>query len=240
MDLERMNSVMDFISESENLGIISAEESFALQEACCDMYVDAAEDLVEEGANLDIRVIAKESKAEFKVACMKVKTAIKAKDFKKAKKELNRAEKIIDDAIDGMSKVESTVGSFIFGLFTSWTIAFGRNFLICLIPWVGGPVVGIITLIEELIGGVTNYQKNGNKLDLDKFNLYKDKYIGVMSEYKLQLNKYKKQLDKADHKYAGDDDDVEESVSTMLSVYRAYDEGVISEEEKDIFLSALE
>ena len=101
---------------------------FDMNEALMEIYSDIlesyesedSEEVVEEGANLDIRAIWKDAKKDSKAHIKKYKSFLKAEDYKSAAKELDYVSKNLKKARDEMKKVDAdSVGSAILGFFAA-------------------------------------------------------------------------------------------------------------------------
>ena len=113
---------------AEQMKDISVSVDFDLNEALLEIYSDIVEsyeseesdEIVEEGANLDIRAIWKDAKKDSKAHIKEYKKFLKAEDYKSAAKELDYVSKNLKKARDEMKKVDAdSVGSAILGFFAA-------------------------------------------------------------------------------------------------------------------------
>lgn len=105
---------------------ISAEE---LQNAIFECYSNAIEilseidtEVVEEGANIDMTKIWRESKKENKEYLKNYKKFLKEKNFKAAAAELDKVTKNLEKAKKEIKDIDQNVGSAICGYFAEWII----------------------------------------------------------------------------------------------------------------------
>ena len=149
-------------------------------------------DYFTEGANLDARKYFKQFKRQYKTDMKKLKKEVKDKKYDAAKKTLKNLQKSLKQTIAFIKSCDSTTGSVIFGYFAKWIPTAKRDFLICLIPYVGVPIKKILNMVEDIQGvlnSIRESDKKGEKISADNFNLYKNKLITRMQIFEKSLNK---------------------------------------------------
>lgn len=137
-------------------------------EAFLDIYSDIiesyefedSEEVVEEGANLDIRAIWKEAKKESKVHIKNYKKLIKAEDYKGAAKELDYVSKNLKKARDEAKKVDAdSVGSAILGYFATGLLNIVEQIIPMSITMAGSSITTASILKNTMKDGVIDPSK---------------------------------------------------------------------------------
>ena len=218
-----------------------------LAEAALDEYY-SDDDMFLEGANLDIRKRFKQFKAEFKEHAKKTKNYIEDEKFKEAKAELDKMEDILKLAKKDIQKMDTTIGSFIFGIFTSWTVNILRTILLCFVPIIGMTVANVANIYDEWNKPVKKVF-TGEDLSLDDFNFYKNKTLSRIDYMTAQIKSMRKTIDRKEKDKAKE---VKESAIAansaksndefkyiQLSIYEACQAGEITLEEREELLRDL-
>jgi hypothetical protein len=111
--------------ENSTIELSESEMKDALLEMYMDLFEEAYsedEEVLEEGTNLDIRAIWKDSQKEMKSIRKEYKAAMKAKDYKKASVELGKLESMLKSNKTKMEKVPAdSWESSVLGFF-AWTL----------------------------------------------------------------------------------------------------------------------
>jgi flagellin-specific chaperone FliS len=218
-----------------------------------------------EGANSDIHKLTKEYKKAFKENIKVAKRAIKNSNYDVARKAIKKATDITEKYDKELDKIDSTVGEAIIGLIIGDLISSGRQLILLpaslLTLGVAGTIKQIADLLEELAVMLKEFKKR-DEITPDLFNNYKHK-CKVLINHKLKVLKKLevKVMDLADtekdmeESFSAlenvwayeDEDEFEEAVSDLteeidelrLEVYEAAEAGLISEEDKALFLDYL-
>lgn len=123
------NFAKNFVNSGGSRGgaIFESSEEFntLVIESIMSSYINESEDddsifiddIVEEGANLDYRAAFKSGRKKYKEAFKKAKKAYKSGNISDAKKYIKEADRALADIEKILKKVDSTVGSAIFGFF---------------------------------------------------------------------------------------------------------------------------
>lgn len=173
----------------------SSEEDIAMLEdyfEACDESEEKELDVLCEGTNLDIRKRFKEYKKKHKMIIKELKKQLKMGHYDEASKLLKELKQECEEVHKKILDTPSTIGSVIFGLWTSWTVTFGRDLALCL------TIVGIPA--AELLSFIENYGKlfrdlfNG-ELNLDSFNLYKNKIDACFKTFEANIKRLEMKLD---------------------------------------------
>lgn len=147
------------------------------------------EEVMLEGANLDVRRIFVKHRKNLKIACKEVRKAYKRGDYTTAKNRIADTKKIIDKMYKDISKIQKTagVGSWIFGWITGNVMFIGRILIGSLFAPLG-TIVTISRWIERINTIMKDVRKEKREADFKDFNLY-------INGIKVRLNEYKKILD---------------------------------------------
>ena len=237
-----MNHWYDYVSES---GDYVDLRDFVLE---CYQAVenDVEDDTFEEGTNLDIRAELKPMKAQYKKMMKEIKKAKKDGNIDKAIKIAQQLSDLTKDVHKKINGMDSTVGSVIFGFFTSWTITFFRDLVLVLAsPFTVG-VTGFVAWAKDLIEKWKKPVKrliNSEGLSKDDFNFYKNKALdqaeNMMKASKRlvdTLKEEKKEIDKEKKEAAKKDKAVKESAefkNAKYALYEACHNGEITIEERE-------
>lgn len=148
------------------------------------------EEVMTEGANLDVRRIFVAHRKELKKACKSVTKAYKRGEYSDAKKNITKTKKIIDDIYKDISKIQlsSGIGSTILGWIFGDVMFIGRT-LIGLILTPLSPVLKVINLIERVEVAMKDCRDEKRDMNLGDINLY-------INGIKVRLTEYKKILDR--------------------------------------------
>ena len=153
-----------------------------------------------EGANLEIRAEFKKFKAEYKERMKAIKSKMKEEKYDEAIKDLDKLKKFVHESYTKMEKIESTVGSMLFGLLLTGGFPFMLRSIISsllspLTFGVSAYVTGIVTLIEQIEVLVKDIMKRGFDPNED-LNLYKNAIKVRMNEYDRIIEQVKKIIKK--------------------------------------------
>lgn len=153
-----------------------------------------------EGANLEIRDEFKKFKAEYKERMKAIKSKMKEEKYDEAIKDLDKLKKFVHESYTKMEKIESTVGSMLFGLLLTGGFPFMLRSIISsllspLTLGVSAYVTGIVTLIEQIEVLVKDIMKRGFDPNED-LNLYKNAIKVRMNEYDRIIDQVKKIIKK--------------------------------------------
>ena len=166
--------------------------------------IDSAFPLIDyfgEGANLDAQKYYKQFRRDYKVNLKKIKELTKAKKYKEAKRYIKDTRKLIKETTNMVKSCDSTAGSFVFGLYTSWVPTFKRDLLLCLIPFVGIGIVQIMRIVEAIQGilnSINDSSKEGKPISIDNFNLYKNALLTRLNVFDKSLDKFEKLCDESE------------------------------------------
>lgn len=208
--LNNMNDLLKAIYEAELYGDIDSDTA--------DMLLS----VYTEGENIDIfkksRVIKKEYKKTMKLA----KEYIEDGEYDKAKKELDNGIDLLNDMIDNIRSVDSSMGSFIFGLFTCGLGNIGRTLASALLVT---PTLGISSIVNSICvisDNITQIDKKmqekhakGDTLNIKDFNLYKNVSLQTLDKYVKKLKDAKKEIDIA-KKEGPSENDFTESYDSLV------------------------
>lgn len=163
------------------------------------------DDTYMEGANLEIRAFLKELKKEYQKRFRDIKMSRAACDYEKALKAVNELKELTNKYIRAIELTKSTVGSFVFGLFTSFSVNFLRNLgLTLLSPFtfcISGLVAKIMNLYEAYgrpIGKLANHE---DIHIVDDFNLYKNIVLSNANKIKKLVIKLEKAVKEEAEEY---------------------------------------
>ena len=206
-------------------------------------------DVVTEGANLDIRAKFKKMKKEYSASMIEIKKLMKNNKFAEAEEEANKLLVLVKKAKKEVERIDSGVGSVVFGYFFDWTLTFLRTFAACLIPFVGPYVAAILILIDEWKRPIKKIIE-GDSLSEDDFNFYKNTAISRMESIEKSVNKLienikeaKKDYEDEEKEKAKEDKAVKESAEfrhMKLSLYEACNKGEITVEEREELLKDIQ
>lgn len=150
--------------------------------------------VVTEGANLDARAEFKAMKKEYKALMSTAKKNIKSNRYDDAIKNVMAVKKLVHQTYDKIDKMESTVGSFVFGLFTREFPFFLRDLAIGVlgsltfgVASIANQVVKIVERANVIIKDWEN--RKVKQIELDDVNFYKN-------ALKVRINEYDKMVDK--------------------------------------------
>lgn len=207
---------------------------------------DDEDEAFEEGTNLDIRAELKPMKAKYRKMMKEIKKAKKDGNIDKAIKIAQELSDLTKDVYNKIDRMDSTVGSVIFGFFTSWTISFFRDLVLVLAsPF----TVGITSFIAWAKYTIEKWKKpvkrlvNSEGISKDDFNFYKNKALDqaecMMKASKRlvdTLKEEKKEIDKENKEVAKKDKAVKESAefkNAKYALYEACHNGEITIEERE-------
>lgn len=237
-----MNHWYDYVSES---GDYVDLRDFVLE---CYQAIenDDEDEAFEEGTNLDIRAELKPMKAKYRKMMKEIKKAKRDGNIDKA---INIAQELSDltkDVYNKIDRMDSTVGSVIFGFFTSWTISFFRNLVLVLASLY---TAGITSFIAWAKNTIEKWKKPVKRLvksegiSKDDFNFYKNKALDqaecMMKASKRlvdTLKEEKKEIEKENKEVAKKDKAVKESAefkNAKYALYEACHNGEITIEERE-------
>ena len=218
-----------------------------------------------EGANSDIRKLTKEFKSAFKSNIKVAKNSMKNGNFDAARKAIKKAVDITEKYEKELDKIDSTAGQAMIGMFIGSLISTGRQLILLPATILTGGIVGTIKgfgeYLEEL-AVVYNELKKRDEITPDLFNNYKNKCkvlirnkLKVLKKLEMkimELEDSEKELDESVDLFENvwsyeDEDEFEEAVCDLsdeidelrLEVYEAAEAGLISEEDKTMFLDYL-
>lgn len=148
------------------------------------------EEVMLEGANLDVRRIFVKHRKNLKIACIEVRKAYKRGDYTTAKNRIADTKKIIDKMYKDISKIQKTggTGSWIFGLITGDIMFIGRTLVGSLFAPIGNTIVTISTWIKRINTIIKDSKEENRESNFKDFNLY-------INGIKVRINEYKKILD---------------------------------------------
>lgn len=150
------------------------------------------EEVMTEGANLDVRRIFVAHRKELKKGCKEVRKAYKRGDYDTAKKKIKDLKKTIDDMYKDISKLQTIagLGSWVFGFLNANIMFIGRNIIGSIFAPIGTIVIGISVLAKR-VEVIINDCKNEHR----SFQFDEDTN-GYINGIKVRLTEYKKILDK--------------------------------------------
>ena len=237
-----MNHWYDYVSES---GDYVDLRDFVLE---CYQAIenDVEDETFEEGTNLGILEELKPAKAKYRKMMKEIKKAKKNGNIDKAIKIAQELSDLSKDVYNKIDRMDSTVGSVIFGFFTSWTITFFRDLVLVLAsPF----TAGITSFIAWAKNTIEKWKKpvkhlvNSEGISKDDFNFYKNKALEqaecMMKASKRlvdTLKEEKKEIDKENKEAAKKDKAVEESANFKAAKYALYEacsKGEITIEERE-------
>lgn len=159
-----------------------------------------SEDLVTEGANLDMRKIWKESSKKAKDHIKAYKTAMKSEDYKKAVAEIGAAKKIL---VENKKKLEEVtdaddfgsliLGFFAYDLYTTFELFIPGIAAGAALSMLGqqvaqqlaapvGNIMKIIAIVRDIKALQDSMKENKENLDGKHFNMYRTKLIRYMAD----------------------------------------------------------
>lgn len=145
-----------------------------------DTYDD---ELIEEGANLEVRSYLKELKRDYKAYMREIKKGRSTGDYPRAIKAVQELSKVADKYVTLIENTESGIGSFILGWYTSFTVTFLRDLLLAVMsPFtlgITGFVASIMNLYETMGRGLGKLANRDKVKITDDFNAYKNKTLVV-------------------------------------------------------------
>lgn len=237
-----MNHWYDYVSES---GDYVDLRDFVLE---CYQAIenDDVDEAFEEGTNLGILEELKPAKAKYRRMMKEIKKAKKNGNIDKAIKIAQELSDLSKDVYNKIDRMDSTVGSVIFGFFTSWTITFFRDLVLVLAsPF----TAGITSFIAWAKNTIEKWKKpvkrlvNSEGISKDDFNFYKNKALEqaecMMKASKRlvdTLKEEKKEIDKENKEAAKKDKAVKESAefkNAKYALYEACHNGEITIEERE-------
>lgn len=147
------------------------------------------EEVMLEGANLDVRRIFVKHRKNLKIACKEVRKAYKRGDYTTAKNRIADTKKIIDKMCKDISRIQKTggIGSWIFGLINSNIMFIGRTLVGSLFAPLG-TIVTISKWIKRINVIIKDCKNEKRDLDSTDLNLY-------INGIKVRIDEYKKVLD---------------------------------------------
>lgn len=237
-----MNHWYDYVSES---GDYVDLRDFVL-ECYQPIENDDVDETFEEGTNLGILEELKPAKAKYRRMMKEIKKAKKNGNIDKAIKIAQELSDLSKDVYNKIDRMDSTVGSVIFGFFTSWTITFFRDLVLVLAsPF----TAGITNFIAWAKNTIEKWKKPVKRLvksegiSKDDFNFYKNKALEqaecMMKASKRlvdTLKEEKKEIDKENKEAAKKDKAVKESAefkNAKYALYEACHNGEITIEERE-------
>ena len=153
-----------------------------------------------EGANLEIRDEFKKFKAEYKERMKAIKSKMKEEKYDEAIKDLDKLKKFVHESYTKMEKIESTVGSMLFGLLITGGFPFMLRSIVStllspLTFGISAYVTNIVTLIEQIEVLIKDISSRGFEVTED-LNLYKNAIKVRMNEYDKIIEHTKKIIKK--------------------------------------------
>ena len=187
-------------------------------------YIEEEDDILSEGANIEITKKFKEFKENYNKYNKAGKKALKNKDFNDAAVNFAKAKKELKDFESAVKGMDSTVGSAILGSVAVLLITMVKETIIAFIPFgallgaskaysksdpylyhmVKGdvkkffPVVASIRYLGKLVEIITDFVKRTKEGDknTDKFNLYRTELLKYIKNLDDKLDNYIKFVDK--------------------------------------------
>lgn len=139
-------------------------------------------ELMEEGANMEMRRVFKAHIKSIKTNIKEMKKYMKANDHVSAAKSIAAAREeldIVNKKIDSLDA--SSVGSVVLGWLASDLPVMGRTLVACLVPFVGF-FVGLTTLVKRINVIIDDSKKRGYT-DTQDFNMYRNSIKLRLKEY---------------------------------------------------------
>ena len=160
-----------------------------------DTYDD---ELIEEGANLEIRSYLKQLKREYKAYMKEVRKGRMSNDYPRAIKAVKELEKITDKYVTLIQNTDSGAASFVLGYFTSFTITFLRDLGLTIIaPFTMGisAIVGtFMNLYEKWGRGLGKLANRESVKVTDDFNAYKNKTLSMAKKLQTSVKDLEKTI----------------------------------------------
>lgn len=160
-----------------------------------DTYDD---ELIEEGANLEVRSYLKQLKREYKAYMKEVRKGRMSNDYPRAIKAVKELEKITDKYVTLIQNTDSSAASFVLGYFTSFTITFLRDLGLTIIaPFTMGisAIVGSFMNLYENWGRGLGKLANHEKVKItDDFNTYKNKTLSMAKKLQVSVKDLEKTI----------------------------------------------
>ena len=219
------------IRSSNNVGVIGFGKTPTtlnefIIESAIEIVDDNADDLMTEGTNLNIRTKYKPLKKEYKNKMNEIKYNLQINEYDKALRGAKDLKVMVKKLKTSIKKEESTIGSVVFGFFTSWTVTWLRTFSLFFVPFIGEKIAFVWNTIDKW-GKPIKKIANSEVLSKDDFNFYKnateacvqtmeisvDNLIKNIESMKLEYKKAESQIEK--------DDDVKES--SLFNTINWYD-----------------
>lgn len=194
---------------------------------------DNDEELMTEGANLEVRSIFKKFKKTYKEELKSIKANMKDNKYGEAKKSAENLLSLLAKVKRELLAIDSPAISVVTGLFTAWTVDFLKHFLICLIPYIGSMVVSIKGMIEAWAKPVKKIMDH-EELSADDFNIYKNTVESRINSMEQVVKNMIKKIDQASADYK-DGKNVNESVDMTF-----VNESGETEDVRDFVLSLYE
>lgn len=156
------------------------------------------EEVMTEGANLDVRRIFVAHRKELKKGCKEVRKAYKQGDYDTAKKKIKDLKKTIDDmtkSID-IAAQSSGVGSWLFSLVTGNVMFIGRTLIASLFGPIGKTIMIYNLCLKRLRAIVDSCKREDRDANLKDFNGYISGIRARVAEYKKVLDDFEKYIGK--------------------------------------------
>ena len=218
-----------------------------------------------EGANWDIRKATKEYKKAFKSNVKVAKNAMKNGNYDAARKAIKKASEVTEKYDKELDNIDSTAGQAIIGNIIGTLISTGRQIILLPASILTGGIVGAVKACGEYIEEIAvmnNEYKKRDEITPDLYNNYKNK-CKVLIRHKLKVLKklevklmeledsekdLKESVEMLENVWAYEDEDefeeafsdlTEEIAELRLEVYEAAEMGLISDDDKVLFLDYL-
>lgn len=216
-------------------------------------YLEASAELHTESTHTEIADKFKSLSVQIKELNSDYAKAFKAKDYKEAKKILDK----IDDKIDEYSKAISNVDSSVFadicsvicqGVVSSLkatAVGIGAGILVGQFNADAGSAAAkgsyiasqVTDAIKIVVGIMKAVKDKGGNISASELNVYKGKILGTIEAMKKINDKKKDIVEEAMAKKVKES--TNDIISAKLDVYEAFNNGKISEEEKEVFIEIL-
>lgn len=156
-------------------------------------WLEASKDeVVEEGANWDVRKEFVKYRKQLKKSCKEVEKAYRKKDFSTAKKKIKETKKLIDMMYNDFSRLQTSagIGSWIFGWINANVMFIGRTLVSSLFGPLAQTIVSFSIIVKRINTIINDARKDNRDIDINDFNLYINGIKVRLNEYKDQLNKF--------------------------------------------------
>lgn len=220
----------------------------AVLEAVC-FGTDAEENLIEEGANTQLRGIKRQAKDLKKVDIKQMKVMYKSGNYAVAKKAGEEILAVIEDYEKQFKDVDQSFGNVVLGNLMGNALRLIKNLALGLITLGIGPT---IDASKRLCSRSVQMLKSSGDKDVDYkiFNAYANDILTMLDDMKHQVKKVMSKCDE-ELKAAGDttqksadakptNESVDENLDGKLAIYESAYAGEITDEERDGLLELLE